>query len=136
MSTRLKEKKERLERLIANLAEESAEGKPIVVEGKNDAETLHALGVNGPILMVKSGGKSFFEVITEIESLSSKEIILLLDFDRRGTEGTIRLQRDLEKSKIKVNARFWNELRGLIGRDLQCVEGLDSYMRTLTEKTV
>ena len=88
MSTHLKDKVERIEQTITRLVEESAKGKPIVVEGKKDAETLRDLGVAGAVLTLKTGGKSFLEATTEIEELGAKEVILLLDFDRRGREGT------------------------------------------------
>ena len=70
----------------------------------------------------------------EIESLNTKEVILLLDFDRRGVEGTKRLQIELERLKIKANVRFWRELRGLIGHEVQCIESLPSYLVTAQQK--
>jgi 2,5-diamino-6-(ribosylamino)-4(3H)-pyrimidinone 5'-phosphate reductase len=135
LSTRLKEKEEKIEQIITKLAEESAKGKPIVVEGKKDEQTLRVLGVNGAVLTVKTGGKSFLEATAEIEKLGAREVILLLDFDRRGKEGTLQLQRNLERSKIKINVLFWRELRALVGREIQCIESLTSYLSTLQEKT-
>jgi 5S rRNA maturation endonuclease (ribonuclease M5) len=136
LSTHLKEKVEKIEQIITKLVEESAKGKPIVVEGKKDAQALQELGVSGAILTLKTGGKSFLEATTEIEAHGADEIILFLDFDRRGREGTKRLQESLERGKIKVNLRFWRELRGLVGREIQCIESLTSYLRTLKEETV
>ena len=49
LSTHLKEKVEKIEQIITKLIEESAKGKPIVVEGKKDAQALQELGVNGAI---------------------------------------------------------------------------------------
>ena len=118
LSTKLKEKEEKIEQIITKLAEESAKGKPIVVEGKKDEQTLRILGVNGTVLTVKTGGKSFLEATAEIEKLGAREVILLLDFDRRGKEGTLHLQRNLERSKIKLNVLFWGELRALVGREI------------------
>ena len=74
---------------------------------------LQELGVNGKVLTVKTGGKSFLEATAEIEKLGVSEVILLLDFDRRGKEGTLRLQQSLERAKIKVNMRFWRDLAGV-----------------------
>jgi 5S rRNA maturation endonuclease (ribonuclease M5) len=135
LSTRLKEKEEKIQLIITKLAEESAKGKPIIVEGKKDEQTLRILGVNGTVLTVKTGGKSFLEATAEIEKLGAREVILLLDFDRRGKEGTLHLQRNLERSKIKINVLFWRELRALVGREIQCIESLTSYLSTLQEKT-
>jgi 5S rRNA maturation endonuclease (ribonuclease M5) len=134
LSTHLKEKLEKIEQVIVELAEESAKGKPIVVEGKKDAQTLQELGVTGSIVTVKTGGKSFLSAIQEIDNFSVVEVILLLDFDRRGREGTKRLQESLERGKINVNVKFWCELGGLVGREIQCIESLTSYLGTLQEK--
>ena len=135
MSTHQKERLEKIELIITKLAEESAKGKPIVVEGKKDAQALEELGIIGTIYTVKTGGKSFLEATAEIEALGAREVILLLDFDRRGREGTERLQRDLERSKIKVNVRFRRELRALVGHEIQCIESLPSYLVTALEKS-
>ena len=134
MSTHLKEKAEKIEQIIARLTEESAKGKPIVVEGKKDAQALQELGVDGAIVMVKTGGKSFLQAAQEIENLGASEVILLLDFDRRGKEGTKRLKESLEWKKIKVNTKFWRELGGLVSREIQCIESLTSYLCNLKEK--
>lgn len=134
MSSHLKDKVEKIEQIILKLVEESAKGKLIIVEGKKDAETLRDLGVAGAILTLKTGGKSFLEAITEIEELGVGGVILLLDFDRRGKEGTKRLQLDLEPAKIKVNIRFWKELHALVGREVQSIESLTNYLKTLLEK--
>ncbi len=134
MSTHLKEKEEKIQQIITKLTEESAKGKPIVVEGKKDAQALRMLGVNGPILTVKTGGKSFLEATAEIEKFGAREVILLLDFDRRGREATKRVRETLERTKIKVNIKFWHELHAMVGREIQCIESLTSYLNTLQEK--
>lgn len=134
LSTRLKEKQEKLEQLIATLAEEAAKGKPIIVEGKKDANALQELGVNGAVLTVKTGGKSFLEASAEIEALGVDTVILLLDFDRRGKQGTARLKHDLERTRIRTDTRFWRELQALVGREIQCVESLPAYLTTLRQK--
>ena len=134
MSTHRKEKVEKIQQLIEQLVEESANGKPIVVEGKKDAQALQELGVSGPILTVKTGGKSFLEAASQIEKLGAREVILLLDLDRRGVEGTRRLQESLERGKVKANARFWRELHGLAGREVSTIESLPAYMATAQQK--
>ena len=134
MSTRLKEKEEKILQVLEALAEESAKGKPIVVEGKKDVDALRALGVTGMVLTVKTGGKSFLDAVCEIENLDAPEVILLLDFDRRGKEGTKRLRRSMERAKIKANIKFWRALSALVGKEIQCIESLTAYLRTLRQK--
>ena len=80
MSTHLKDRVEKIQQLIAKLTEESAKGKPIVVEGKKDAQALRELGVNGAILTVKTGGKSFLEATAEIEALGVQRGYFALGF--------------------------------------------------------
>ena len=134
MSTRLKEKEEKIQRLLERLAEESARGTPIIVEGKKDIETLRVLGVEGEIISAKTGGKSRLDVVSEAEKRDSRELILLLDFDRRGKEWTQVLKQQLEKAKIKPNLRFWKDLQSLVGKEVKDIEGLASYIETLKRK--
>lgn len=134
MSTRLREKEERLEEFLTRLAEESAAGALIVVEGRKDIAALSSLGINGRIMTAKTGGQSFLETASEIENTGVSEVILLLDFDRRGKEGTERLRQFLEKARIRVNLKFWTELLGIVGKQVKDVEGLTSYMETLKSK--
>jgi 5S rRNA maturation endonuclease (ribonuclease M5) len=134
LSTRLQDRLEKIQQALAELVAESAKGTPIVVEGKKDVETLRDFGVAGRIFSVKSGGKSFTEALQEIELAGAAEVILLLDFDRRGKQGTSRLREGLERAGIKADLRFWRSLRALAGREIQCVESLTSYLATLEKK--
>jgi 2,5-diamino-6-(ribosylamino)-4(3H)-pyrimidinone 5'-phosphate reductase len=134
LSTRLKKKEEKILKILNAITEESAKGTPIVVEGKKDVETLRAFGVEGKVVLVKTGGKSFLDVISEIEQTGTSEVILLLDFDRRGKEGTKLLKQHLERAKIKPNIKFWHEFSAMLGKEIQCVESLTAYMETLHKK--
>ena len=134
MSTKLKEKEEKILQILNALAEESAKGTPIVVEGKKDVEALRVLGVEGTVVTVKTGGKSFLDAVSEIEKMDVSEVILFLDFDRRGKEGTKRLKQSLERAKIKPNVKFWRGLSALVRKEIQCMESLTAYLRTLHTK--
>jgi len=135
LSTALQRKAERLTELLEKLVAESAKGVPIVVEGQKDVGALRQLNVEGKVVSSKTSGKSFLDILTEIENLRVREVILLLDFDRRGVEWTHRLKRHLEKTRIKPNLTFWNQLYGLVGRDLKDIQGLPTYLKTLENKT-
>lgn len=134
MSTHKKDRLEKIQQVIAKLAEESTKGKPIVVEGRNDAQALADLGVTGEVLTLKTGGKSFLQVITDIEASGAREVILFLDFDRRGDEATVHLKRELERLRIKANTRLSSELKALVNRDIQCIESLPAYLVTVRQK--
>jgi len=135
LSTHLQEKEEKILQVLECLAEESAKGTPIIVEGKNDIEALRALGIEGKIISAKTGGKSILDVISEVEKSTAKEVIMLLDFDRRGKEWTKRLKQNLENVKVKINLTFWSGLLALVGTEVKDVEGLATYMETLKRKT-
>ncbi len=124
MGTHLKEKEEKITAILEALKEEVEKGAPVVVEGKKDIAALRALGVEGKIITVKTGGKSFLDVVSKIEQMGDKSAILLLDFDRRGKEGTKRLKRNLEYVGVKPNIRFWILLSSLVGKEVQCVESM------------
>ena len=135
MLRRLKEKEEKIQQVLDDLREESARGTLILVEGKKDVEALRALGVEGKMNSVKTGGKSFLDVVSEVEKANVSEVVLLLDFDRRGKQGTNRLRQSLECAGVKVNLEFWVALLKLAGKDVQCVEGLEAYLKNLQAKT-
>lgn len=135
MSTRLEKKLENLTQTLDHLVQESARGTAIVVEGKKDLEALRELGVQGKILSAKTGGRSFLDLLSEIEEAEPREVILLFDFDRRGREWTKRLKMHLEKARIKANVTFWCEFYKLLGKDVKDIESITTYMETLKSKT-
>jgi len=134
LSTHLKEKQKKILQILTVIVEESAKGIPIIVEGKKDAEALRSLGMKGNVITAKSGGKTFLDVVSEIEQTGAAEVILLLDFDRRGKQGTQKLKQNLEYAKIKPNTTFWYALSALLGKEVQCIEGITAYMETLQDK--
>ncbi len=134
MLKRLKEKEEKITQTLTALAEESVRGTPILVEGKKDVKTLRELGIEGKVICAKTGGKSLLEVISEIENARIAEVILLLDFDRRGKQMTNRIRHNLERAKIDTRLEFWLTILALTGKDVQCVEGLKTYLDNLRDK--
>jgi len=134
LSTRLKEKLEKILELLDRLATESARGTPIVVEGTSDVDALRHLSITGRIIPVKASGKTFIDIVDEVVKSGKSEIILLMDFDRRGKEWTKRMARHLQELRIKPNTLFWNGLLKLAGRDVKDIEGLATYLETLKKK--
>ena len=134
MSTRLKNKEERIQQILERLAEANENNTPIVVEGKKDIETLRTLGITGEIITAKKGGRSLIDILQAIESKQPKEVILLLDFDRRGKETTHFLKNHLERARIIPNLKFWTQLDLLVSRQVKDIEGLAAYMETLKRK--
>ena len=125
---------EELQHILEELIFEAAEGTPIIVEGPRDRESLERLEVKGDVMSVKTSGKTLLDTLQEIEDHGKGEVILLMDFDRRGKEMTARLIKNLEKSSVKTNLVYWKKLSSLVGRDVKDIEGLASYVQTLNEK--
>lgn len=136
MSTKIEKRLEEIQKLLGRLRKQSSSGTPVVVEGKNDVQTLSRLGVTGNIISAKTSGKSFLDVVGEIEKKGKREVILLLDFDRHGRNWTYRLIRCLEGIKITPNLLYWRRLSGLVGRDVKDVEGLAAYLKTLKNSSL
>ena len=134
MSTKSETKLEKILKLLERLATELAKGTPIIVEGRNDVNALHELDLEGEIIKAKSSGKSFLDVLGEVERRGKREVILLMDFDRQGKKWTNRLARRLEEMRIKPNLLFWKSLLSLVGHDIKDIEGLATYLETLRKK--
>ena len=127
-------KLEEIKRILEELRQISSEGALIIVEGEKDVKSLRKLGIEGEILPVKAFGRSFIDVLGEIEQWRMMEVVLLMDFDRRGREWTMRLAKHLEAMKAKPNLTLWRRLLSLTGRDVKDIEGLSRYINTLREK--
>jgi len=134
LSTKSEKKLEKILKLLERLTTELTKGTPIIVEGRNDVNALHELDLEGDIIKAKSSGKSFLDVLGEVERRGKREVILLLDFDRQGKEWTNRLTRRLEEMRINPNLLFWKRLLGLVGHDIKDIEGLATYLETLRKK--
>jgi 5S rRNA maturation endonuclease (ribonuclease M5) len=134
LSTHLKEKAEKIQQILEQLAEEAKDGKPVVVEGLKDEQALKSLGIIGKIVFVKKGLKTIIDVVSEVESMNSKEVILMLDFDKEGRELTEKLKNYMEKAGVRVNTHYWLKLSSLTGKEVKDVEGLATYIETLKVK--
>lgn len=134
MSGHLERKMEEFQHIIEDLIAEATNGTPIIVEGPRDRESLERLEVKGDVISVKTSGKTLLDTLQEIEDRNKDEVILLMDFDRRGKEMTARLIKNLEKSSIKTNLVYWKKLSSLVRRDVKDIEGLATYLQTLNKK--
>jgi 2,5-diamino-6-(ribosylamino)-4(3H)-pyrimidinone 5'-phosphate reductase len=134
LSNHLKDKIEKILELLDRLAIQSTKGTPIVVEGKKDVDVLRKFALSGEIITAKNK-KSFLALAADLEKLNVEEVILLLDFDRRGKEWTKRLTQYLEQTTTRPNTFFWKGLASLLSRDVKDIEGILPYLQTLKKKT-
>lgn len=134
MSNHLKRRIEKISEIFERLAVQSIKGTPIIVEGQNDVNVLRKLALSGVIIAAKTK-KSFLALVTELERLGFEEVILLMDFDRRGKEWTKRLTQYLEQTTTRPNTFYWNALKSLLSRHVKEIEGILPYLQTLKKKT-
>lgn len=97
MSNTLKKKRDTILKLLNRLTEMSAKDIPIIVEGRKDVNALHV--VKDDIISAKTSGRRFLYVLSEVGRREKRELILLMDFDRRCREWTKRLMKHLEEMR-------------------------------------
>jgi 2,5-diamino-6-(ribosylamino)-4(3H)-pyrimidinone 5'-phosphate reductase len=123
-----KEELEELEKVIEELrvANESA---PILVEGEKDRNALQFLGINGTILVLHRG-KGIPALCDQIAA-NHKEIILLMDWDKKGRRLTHFIKQNL-RGRIKINLKIRYKFAKTVG--VRTIEGIPSYFATLLDK--
>ena len=123
-----KESLEELEKTVLELREEN-KTVPILVEGKKDIKALHKLGIQGKIVSYNKGMSisNFCDMISQ----KYKDIILLLDWDRKGGFLCFAIRKNLE-GRVKCNTKY----RELFAKRsmIRTVEGLPSWINTLKKK--
>ncbi|WP_309492026.1 toprim domain-containing protein [Candidatus Hecatella orcuttiae] len=135
LSSSLQEKAEKLAVLVEKIVDKSREGAVIVVEGSKDVHALRSLGVKGEIFSVKTRRIPLYDVFHELLKME-RELIILTDFDRRGTQLAGKMTHYLEHHGKAPNLTFWLKLKGLLSGDVKDVEGLAAYVENIKRATV
>ncbi|HZD13435.1 MAG TPA: toprim domain-containing protein [Candidatus Binatus sp.] len=120
---------ERASRIFTDLAHQSNEGVPIIVEGRRDEHALRKLGITGIIHCLKATGESRFRILERMDG--SSHAIILTDFDREGDELGSWLYQELSHRGIHPDNRAWWKLRGLARTEVRSVEEFPSFLRAL-----
>lgn len=112
-------KEEKIVELVESLIEEN-ENTPIIVEGKRDEIALRKIGLKGEILRLNLGMTltSFCEFIINNYS----RVILLLDWDRKGNELSILLEKILVSNGIVCEIKHREEIQAIVGNSIRSVE--------------
>jgi 5S rRNA maturation endonuclease (ribonuclease M5) len=116
-----------LEFLITRLIETNREV-PVIVEGEQDVRCLRALGLTGTILKVHNG-RTLYEFCLDLSS-RYRQVILLMDWDRKGQQIHEQLIRDLEADWMPYDS-LRQGLKFLCHPDIQEVEQLGRHLETL-----
>lgn len=120
---------ERVSRIFKDLAHQSNEGVPIIVEGRRDELALRKLGITGAIYCLKATGESRIRLLEKLDG--SKRAIILTDFDREGRELGSWLDQELSHRGIHPDNRARWKLRGLARTEVRSIEELPSFVRAL-----
>jgi len=126
------EKYKQVTLLLDKLIERSAEGDVILVEGSNDAAALRLLGVQGNISCIKATRIPLYDLLRKYIDRDI-ELIILTDFDRRGSQLLGKTASYLEHSGKHPNLSFWMKLKSLLSGDVKDVEGLPSYLKNIND---
>ncbi|OYT56189.1 MAG: hypothetical protein B6U77_00330 [Candidatus Hecatellales archaeon ex4484_218] len=127
------EKVEKLTLILEKLAEKSSEGAIILVEGVKDVEALKNIGIKGKICCIKNRKIPLYDFLSQYIDID-EEVIVLTDFDRRGTQLAEKIVNYLEKSGKPVNLTFWLKMQNLFSSSLKDIEGVASYLKNIERK--
>jgi len=107
---------------IEELRELSREGWVIVVEGTKDLKALRKIGVEGEIVI-------FSGFSNTAERLKEKRVIILTDYDKKGSEIEKGLSRALLSYGNVPNIDLRRRIFRYIKKDITKVEELGSFVR-------
>lgn len=117
----LKEDLENALDILNNLKEEKG---VIIVEGQKDIESLMNIGIKNKIIPVSK--RNIFEVI---DSISEKEVIVLTDFDKKGTQLFKRYVTELQYSGKKVITIYYRDLKKYLKKYITQIEQIYSFLK-------
>ncbi|MEM2123215.1 MAG: toprim domain-containing protein [Candidatus Bathyarchaeia archaeon] len=117
---------EGLTKAIQDLRDRSNEGIPIIVEGRNDADSLKEMGIKGRILKIKGSSMCLHDFIYSLRS--EEEAIILTDFDREGDEIASELTEELTGIGVKADNRIRRRIKRLVRHEIVELEDLPYYL--------
>lgn len=122
---------ENLVELLEELAEAN-DATPILVEGRRDVEALRKMGCRGEIIALHTG-ETLFAVVERVAA-STKAVILLTDWDRKGTELLERFHSLLTTHGVRCDRSYRDRIPGMVRLSFKDVESLPGYVDRGLEK--
>ncbi len=124
--------RESLDKVYQILDEMKADNEniPILVEGKRDKKALQELGFEGDIIILNSGHT--LANIADWISEKHKKIIILTDWDKKGSYLAGRLFNLLRDNDVVCNMEYRRKLGFYLGSHISTVEELSM----LSEKVI
>jgi len=114
---------------IDELKYQGEQGVPILIEGRKDEEALRELGVNGPFIKVSGSSLNLSEIA--LRAAMSSRVIILTDFDRKGSELARRLYMDIQSLGSYPDLSIRRRLMGMTRRYIKDIQSLPSYIERL-----
>lgn len=121
---------EALEELISALLDASGRGAVIIVEGRRDQESLRALGIPGPVI---TASQKPVLALAENIAREHREIIVLTDWDEKGEELALQIEKHLRSSGSRGDVEIRSRLKRLVKKDIKDVESLSQYVERMRE---
>ena len=115
---------EDLENTIIILNKLREEEGVILVEGQNDIQSLVNLGIKNKIIAVSQ--HNIFDVI---DNIPEKEIIVLTDFDKKGTDLFRRYVKECHSSGKKVVTIYYKDLKKYLKKYLTQIEQIYPFLK-------
>lgn len=107
--------------ILARLKEEEG---VIIVEGQKDIESLLNLGIKNKIIAVSQSN-----IFCVIDSISEKEVIVLTDFDKKGTYLFKRYVKELQSSGKKVIKIYYRDLKKYLKKYITGIEQIYPFLK-------
>jgi len=107
--------------ILARLKEEEG---VILVEGQKDIESLINLGIKNKIIAVSQNN-----IFSVIDSISDKEVIVLTDFDKKGTYLFKRYVKELHSSGKKVITIYYRDLKKYLKKYVTGIEQIYPFLK-------
>lgn len=96
----------------------------ILVEGQKDIDSLVNLGIKNKIIAVSQNN-----IFSVIESISNKEVIVLTDFDKKGTYLFKRYVKELQSSGKKVITIYYRGLKKYLKKYITGIEQIYPFLK-------
>jgi 5S rRNA maturation endonuclease (ribonuclease M5) len=96
----------------------------ILVEGQNDIQSLVNLGIKNKIIAI-----SQYNIFDIIDNIPEKEIIVLTDFDKKGTELFRRYVKECHSSGKKVKTIYYKDLKKYLKKYVTQIEQIYPFLK-------
>ena len=100
------------------------------MEGRRDQESLRALGIPGPVITASQ--KPALALAEDI-ARAHREIIVLTDWDEKGEEMALQIEKHLRCSGSRGDVEIRSRLKRLVKKDIKDVESLSRYVERMRE---